>query len=474
MAFSEDTICAVSTAPGTGGIAVIRVSGPQAWEIVGSVWHGKHLESVESHTAHLGAIVDECGETVDQAVATVFRAPASFTGENVVELSVHGSTWIQREVVQLLVRKGCRLAEAGEFTRRAFAAGKLDLAEAEAVADVIASSSRAAHRMAMSQMRGDFSKRLESLREHLLELASLLELELDFSEEDVEFASREKLRSLAGEIHGVVKRLASSFATGAALKDGVPVAIVGATNAGKSTLLNCLLGDDRAIVSDIHGTTRDIIEDRVEIGGVHFRLIDTAGLRDTTDVVESLGIDRTEKQIGNAAIVLWVIDPASSITDIRDTWQRISSRLGENQKLIIALNKSDLVLDGIETSVNQSVDTVAIKDICGLTDGAQHVILRISAATGNGIADLEKALVEASGINSWQGDIMVTNVRHYEALTRALDSIDRITAGLESGISGDFIAQDVRETLHHLGTITGAITTTDILSSIFSRFCIGK
>ena len=469
MTFNDDTICAVSTAPGVGGIAVIRISGAQARQIVDRVWRGKRLESVASHTAHLGSIVDESGEVIDSAVATVFCAPASFTGDDVVELSVHGSAWIQRETVQLLVRQGCRIAEPGEFTRRAFAAGKLDLAEAEAVADVIASSSRAAHRMAMSQMRGDFSRRLESLRERLLELASLLELELDFSEEDVEFASREKLRELADEIHGVVARLAASFATGAALKEGVPVAIVGATNAGKSTLLNRLLGDDRAIVSDIHGTTRDIIEDRIEIGGVLFRLIDTAGLRDTTDVVESLGIDRTVKQIDKAAIVVWVIDPAATDDTLRDTWQRISTHLTEGQHLIIAVNKSDLrAAPGNQSeAIMNSIETAAI-----LPEG--FTVVNISAATGDGIDALHRALIEASGVNSWQGDILVTNARHYEALTRALDSIDRVIQGLAGGISGDFIAQDVRETIHHLGTITGAITTTDILSTIFSRFCIGK
>lgn len=461
MTLIDDTICAVSTAPGIGGIAVIRISGNQARRIVDRVWQGKRLENVAGHTAHLGTIVDEHGETIDQAVATVFCAPASFTGEDVVELSVHGSTWIQREVVQLLVRQGCRIAEPGEFTRRAFASGKLDLTEAEAVADVIASSSRAAHRMAISQMRGDFSRQLESLRQQLIDLASLLELELDFSEEDVEFASRETLKSLTCEIHDVVSRLATSFSTGAALKDGVPVAIVGATNAGKSTLLNRLLGDDRAIVSDIHGTTRDIIEDRIEIEGVLFRLIDTAGLRDTSDVVESLGIDRTVKQIGNAAIVVWVIDPATDQETLRDTWQRISSRLIESQQLIVALNKCDLSTPGVDLdSIGCQRDNI--------------VTLNISAATGEGIDSLTQTLVEASGVNSWQGEILVTNSRHYEALTNALGSIKRIKEGLDAGISGDFIAQDVRETLHHLGTITGAVTTTDILATIFSRFCIGK
>lgn len=465
MTFNDDTICAISTAPRVGGIAVIRVSGPQSRQIVDRIWHGKRLENVASHTAHLGSIVDETGEVIDSAVATVFCSPASFTGDDVVELSVHGSAWIQRETVQLLVRQGCRIAEPGEFTRRAFAAGKLDLAEAEAVADVIASSSRAAHRMAMSQMRGEFSRRLETLRDRLLDLASLLELELDFSEEDVEFASREKLKSLADEIHGVVAKLASSFATGAALKEGVPVAIVGATNAGKSTLLNRLLGDDRAIVSDIHGTTRDIIEDRIEIDGVLFRLIDTAGLRDTTDVVESLGIDRTIKQIDKAAIVVWVIDPFTSPAILRDTWQRISRHITDSQHLIIAINKSDLTGDNLDA-------TTVSSDVAPLP--SDTTTLRISAATGTGIEALCHNLINASGVNSWQGDILVTNSRHYEALTHALDSINRVREGLESGISGDFIAQDVRETIHHLGTITGAITTTDILTTIFSRFCIGK
>ena len=277
MTDNKETICAISTPAGVGGIAVARVSGCDAIDIVNKVWRGKSLIEAESHTAHLGTVIDEQGDAIDQAVATVFRNPRSFTGENVVEIAVHGSRWVQRELINLLVRSGCRIAEAGEFTRRAFANGRMDLAEAEAVADVIASSSRAAHRIAMSQMRGDFSRKLTQLHDQLLDLASLLELELDFSEEEVEFASREKLLSLAQEIHNVVSRLASTFATGSAIKDGVPVAIVGETNAGKSTLLNQLLHEDRAIVSDIHGTTRDTIEDTIEIGDTLFRFIDNDG-----------------------------------------------------------------------------------------------------------------------------------------------------------------------------------------------------
>ncbi len=427
---NNDTICAISTPHGVGGIAVIRISGRDAIAIVDRLWKGRRLSESASHTAHLGTIVDDNGEILDQAVATVFRGPNSFTGEDVVELSVHGSKWIQRETINLLVRTGCRIADAGEFTRRAFASGRLDLAEAEAVADVIASSSRAAHRVAMRQMRGDFSGRLNSLREQLLELASLLELELDFSEEDVEFASRRKLLDLADEIHRVVTRLAATFATGSALKEGIPVSIVGATNVGKSTLLNLLLHDDRAIVSDIHGTTRDVIEDTMEIGGVLFRLIDTAGLRSTTDTIEALGIERTINKLKNASIILWMVDATAGQENAAKSWAEIESHLSPEQHLIAVVNKIDA---------------------------------------------LEQALVNASGTGDLShNDIMVTNARHYEALTHAANAIARAIDGLKAGLSGDFIAQDIRETLHYLGEITGTITTPDILATIFSRFCIGK
>ncbi len=476
----EDTICAVSTAPGVGGIAVIRVSGRDACGIVDRVWRGKRLSEVKSHTAHLGNIVDERGEVLDEAVATVFRAPASFTGEDVIELSVHGSVWIQRELVQLLVRQGCRTAGPGEFTRRAFASGKLDLAEAEAIADVISSSSRAAHRLAMSQMKGGFSRCLDGLRERMLELSSLLELELDFSEEDVEFASRENLRMLADDIYGVVERMAASFATGAAIKEGVPVALVGATNAGKSTLLNRMIGDDRAIVSDIHGTTRDIIEEHIEIEGIKFRLIDTAGLRETTDKIESLGIERTEAQIDKASIVVWVIDPATTGSILRETAVRIGSHITPNTHLIIAINKSDLAPNrevDVDTNTNSPIyewlreQSLAPDPILPI---AASPVIRISAATGEGIDRLNKAMVTATGINGWANELLVTNTRHYEALTNALSALSRVRQGLADNLSGDFIAQDVRETIHHLGEITGAITTDHILSTIFSRFCVGK
>lgn len=458
---SDDTICAISTPPGAGGIAVVRISGPRAIEIADSVWKGTPLASLPSRKASLGRIVDtDSGEEVDTGVATLFRGPCSFTGEDTVEFSVHGSQWIQAEMLRLLIRKGCVMARPGEFTRRAFANGRMDLAEAEAVADVIAASTRSAHRLAASQMRGDFSRRLASLRDMLLDISALLELELDFSEEEVEFASRGRLIELATEIHTEVGRLADSFATGNAIRTGIPVAIVGDTNAGKSTLLNRLLSHDRAIVSDIRGTTRDTIEDTVEIDGTLFRFIDTAGIRETDDPVENLGIERSIRALGDSRIALWVTDATDAESAIRPA-ENIINALSADTRLIVVVNKMDLVGDG----------RVVIPD--GLPEGSKRV--EISAATGEGIAELRKAIVEASGIDQIAADgVTVTNARHYEALTHARESIGRVIDGLRSNLSGDFIAQDLRETIHHLGEITGTVTTPDILATIFSRFCIGK
>ncbi len=452
---TKDTICAVSTAAGIGGIAVIRVSGEKAVEIVNDIWKGKRLDNVASHTAHLGDLIDDGGEVLDNAVVTLFRGPNSFTGEDVVEISVHGSVWIQRELVNVLIKHGCRLAEPGEFTRRAFASGRMDLAEAEAVADVIASSSRASHRIAISQMKGGFSRHLVELRDMLMELASLLELELDFSEEDVEFASRVKLLEIAVQIKDTVSDLTDSFSTGKALKAGVPVALAGMPNAGKSTLLNMLLGDERAIVSDVPGTTRDTVEEILEIDGVNFRLIDTAGLRDTSDKVERLGIERTFKQIEQAKIVILVVDPEQDAADIENTLNEIAGKVDESTEIIIAKNKNDI------SDVRLDVDS-------------RYRQISISALNGSGIDLLKSQLVESSGVKTWENDRIVTNARHYEALLNAKNAITRVIDGLANNISGDFIAQDVRETIHYLGEITGTITTDQILSTIFSRFCVGK
>ncbi len=460
----EDTICAISTPAGAGGIAVARVSGKDAIAVCEKIWRGKALSGVESHTAHLGKIVDTDGSVLDEAVATVFKAPRSFTGEDVVELSVHGSVYVQRELIAALCVAGARLAERGEFTRRAFAAGRFDLAQAEAVADMIAADSKASHRLAMSQMRGDFSSELQRLHDGLLELVSLLELELDFSEEDVEFASRQRLLELAERVRQTVSRLARSFRTGDAIKRGVSVAIVGETNAGKSTLLNRLLRDEKAIVSDVHGTTRDIIEDTVDIGGVCFRFIDTAGLRETTDTVESQGIERAINRMETARIVMWVVD-AERTGNIEKTAAEVSAHLTDDQSLVVVINKIDNV-DG--EVARQKLDGLQIAQRAA-------AIIDAAAARGVGIEKIEQKLVEISGAaDIAASDVIVTNARHHRALVDAEASITRAIDGINASLSGDFIAQDLRETLHHLSTITGTITTDTILQTIFTKFCIGK
>lgn len=457
---NNDTICAISTPPGTGGIAVARISGPQAIAVCDRIWHGRPLAEAVSHTAYLGSVDDAEGNNLDEAVATVFRAPKSFTGEDVIELSVHGSVYIQRELINALCEAGARLAERGEFTRRAFATGRFDLARAEAVADVIAADSKASHRLAMSQMRGNFSAELQYLHDGLLELVSLLELELDFSEEDVEFASRQRLLELAQKIKATVSRLARSFRTGDAIKHGVSVAIVGETNAGKSTLLNRLLRDEKAIVSDVHGTTRDIIEDTADIDGVCFRFIDTAGLRETDDSIESQGIERALKRMRSARIVLWVID-ATRPENVAATSADVIGNISDDQTLVAVINKTDAAGAGEVRSRLAGL-------CCDKT-------VEIAASKGNGIEALEQLLVEISGAADISAtDVIVTNARHHRALVDAEQSITRAIDGINTSLSGDFIAQDLRETLHHLSTITGTITTDTILQNIFQNFCIGK
>lgn len=475
---SIDTICAVSTPAGEGGLAVIRLSGPRAFEIADKAWRGRKLSEAPSHTAHFGTITaDASGTPLDEAVATLFRAPASFTGEDTVEFSCHGSRWIQREVMSRLVSLGARPAGAGEFSQRAFLNGRIDLAQAEGIADLIAASSRAAHRLAMRQVKGSFSRKLEDLRSRLVELASLLELELDFSEEDVEFADRAKLVALAGETIALVERLADSYRAGEAFKSGVPVVIAGRPNAGKSTLLNRLLRDDRAIVSDIPGTTRDIIEDTREIGGVLFRFYDTAGLRDTSDRVEQLGIERAEAALAKAAIVLWLADPTQPgyEADLREIARRVDDYPEAGHLLLI--NKADLAGDSELAEVAQGVDLAAdLAKVAGEAEGASGLrVLRISAKEGEGIEALEAAMVEmATQEHDPESELIVTNARHAEALRAGAEALRRAREGMESGLSADFIAQDIREALHHLGTVTGAVTTDTLLHQIFARFCIGK
>ncbi len=454
---TDDTICAVSTPAGVGGIAVIRVSGPDAINIVNSIWQGKDLTQCQSHTAHLGHVTDIDGTPLDQCVATVFRSPKSFTGEDIVEISVHGSRYVQRQLPIVLMSKGARMAEAGEFTRRAFTSGHMDLAEAEAVADVISSSSKAAHRIALNQMRGAYSGRLEFLRSQLVDLTSLLELELDFSEEDVEFASRTHLLELTLEIKTELQRLTRSFAAGSAIKDGIPVAIVGATNAGKSSLLNQLIGDERAIVSDIHGTTRDTIEEIIELGDYTFRFIDTAGLRDTADSIERIGIDRSMNAASKALINIFVVDSTQTIDNAL-----LQNILKANPKAhtIIAYNKIDLA-ENINALQNNYNGLPAVKISTLTTEGTAPLI--------NYLTDYAEKHLDVD-----QNEILVTNLRHYQALSQALDGICRVIDGLDNQLPGDFIAQDLRHTIYHISSITGTITTTEILSTIFSRFCIGK
>ena len=462
----DDTICAISTAPGVGGIAVIRVSGNDAILITSRCWKGANIAEMKSHTAHFGRIIDKNGDILDEVVLTLFRNPRSFTGEDVIEIACHGSSWIQQQIVNTLIECGCRTAIGGEFTRRAYTNGRLDLSQAEAIADLIASSSRASHRIALNQMRGAFSNELSALREKLLEFVSLIELELDFTEEDVEFADRSRLLDLATLIKNKIDSLAGSFAVGNAIKNGIPCAIVGETNAGKSTLLNHLLRDDRALVSDIHGTTRDVIEDTITLGGTLFRFIDTAGIRNTDDTIESMGIERTFKKLNEAQIVLWVIDANTPFEKITELSQRILAD-SEGKTLITVVNKIDTLDDARQQAIASFMNDIV---------GTQGTVAFISAKNSIGMDTLEQTLVQCAAMPDTDNanEVIVTNSRHYEALLHAGEAITRAIDGLQLGISGDFVSQDIRECMHYLGEITGEITTDQILGSIFTRFCIGK
>lgn len=462
---NQDTICAISTAPGVGGVAVIRVSGAEAIKICNRIFlpvkKGNDLLSQKPYTLRYGSIVEN-DDVIDQVLVAVFHAPHSFTGENTVEINAHGSVYIQQKILQLLIEKGCRIALPGEFTQRAFLNGKMDLSQAEAVADLIASSSAGMHKLALNQMRGEFSNQLIKLREQLLNFTSLVELELDFSEEDVEFADRSHLKELANSIEALIGKLADSFRVGNAIKNGIPVAIIGETNAGKSTLLNQLVGEEKAIVSDIHGTTRDVIEDTVTINGILFRFIDTAGIRETTDTIESLGIERSFQKMDKANIILWVIDSTSTNAHTQELAKIILPRT-EDKQLIILFNKVDKL----------SAEQVKTKE--ELFRELPSPRLYISARSEQDIDRLRQELVQASNLpDQTKNDIIITNIRHYEALTNARSAINRVREGLSNQISGDFLSQDIRECIHYLGEITGQISSQDVLKNIFSKFCIGK
>lgn len=462
---NQDTICAVSTAPGAGGVAVIRVSGSEAIAICDTIFvpktEGKNLQTQKAYTLRYGSI-RRGEELVDDVLVALFRAPHSFTGEDTVEITCHGSVYIQQQILQLLIEKGCRSALPGEYTQRAFLNGKMDLSQAEAVADLIASTSAGMHKLAINQMRGGFSNELTKLRSQLLDFTSLIELELDFSEEDVEFADRTNLKQLATNIEQLIHKLADSFSVGNAIKNGIPVAIIGETNAGKSTLLNLLVGEERAIVSDIHGTTRDVIEDTINLSGITFRFIDTAGIRETNDTIESLGIERTFQKLRQASIVLWVIDLNTPAEQIEELAQTILPQ-AEGKKVILVFNKSDL-LSPNELELKQQL----LSDI-----PADR--LYISAKQQANTEILKQHLIQAAALPEVsQNDVIVTNVRHYEALTKAHEAILRVINGLEMNISGDFLSQDIRECMHYLGEITGQISNDEILGNIFGKFCIGK
>jgi len=461
----QKTICAISTPPGIGGIAVIRMSGKAAIQIAEMVFRSpqidKKLTDQKANTLHFGTIRSE-DNLIDEVVIGLFRAPHSFTGEDIVEISCHGSIYIQQQILQLLISHGARMALPGEFTQRAFLNGKMDLSQAEAVADLIASGNAAAHKLAMNQMRGGFSRELNQLRAELLRFAALVELELDFAEEDIEFADRSSLIELSTRIANLLQKLTDSFRLGNVIKNGIPVAIIGETNVGKSTLLNALLNEDKAIVSDIHGTTRDVIEDVVNIGGTLFRFSDTAGIRETADVIETMGIERSYLQLGKAEIVLLVTDLSRAVEPIFDRIQKIREKITD-QHLVIIANKVDIAPEEAKTQLS------------GFPLLQNESLVFLAAKSRDNLDQLIRIMTNSLNLSpNGPEDIIVSNVRHYEALSLALNAIKLVIAGLHSGISGDFLAQDIRECIHYLGEITGEITTDETLGYIFKNFCIGK
>jgi tRNA modification GTPase len=465
----NDTIVALATPSGAGAIAVIRISGEEAIAMASSVFQsvsGKDIATQKSHTLHLGHITD--GEKVlDQVLLSIFKGTNSYTGENTIEISCHGSTYIQQQIIQLLLRKGCRMAQAGEFTLRSFLNGKMDLSQAEAVADLISSDNEAAHQIAMQQMRGGFSNEIAKLREELLNFASLIELELDFAEEDVEFADRTQFKDLLNRIEFVLKRLIDSFAVGNVIKNGIPVAIVGEPNVGKSTLLNALLNEERAIVSEIAGTTRDTIEDELVIGGIGFRFIDTAGIRETKDVIESIGIKKTFEKIEQAQVVLYILDGSQkmeegSLKSIQIEIEKIKNKF-PLKPIIIVVNKIDKITQKKIEDIEQKLKTQNSK------------LITISAKNNEGIDDLKNTLLSFVNTGALRNnETIVTNTRHYDSLLKALEEIQKVKFGMQTNLSSDLMAIDIKQALYYFGEITGQVTNDELLGNIFANFCIGK
>ncbi|MCW2120840.1 tRNA uridine-5-carboxymethylaminomethyl(34) synthesis GTPase MnmE [Flavobacterium sp. 7A] len=464
---NNDSIVALATPSGAGAIAIIRISGQNAITIGNSVFKSiknKDLTIQKTHTLHLGHIMDDA-KTLDEVLVSLFKGPNSYTGENTIEISCHGSTYIQQQIIQLLLRKGCRMADPGEFTLRAFLNGKLDLSQAEAVADLITSDNEASHQIAMQQMRGGFSNEIAKLREELLNFASLIELELDFAEEDVEFADRTQFNELLNRIEFVLKRLIDSFAVGNVIKNGIPVAIVGEPNVGKSTLLNALLNEERAIVSEIAGTTRDTIEDELVIGGIGFRFIDTAGIRETQDVVESIGIKKTFEKIEQAQVVIFLFDGLKfqvSGLDYIVEIEKVKNKYPQ-KPILVVINKMDLLDESELKRISQKLETLNLK------------LLKISAKQNIGIDELKDQLLSFVNTGALRNnETIVTNTRHYDSLLKALDEISKVKYGIETNLSSDLMAIDIKEALYHFGMITGQVTNDELLGNIFANFCIGK
>ena len=487
--YNNDTIIALATPSGIGAIGVIRLSGPDAISLVNEVFGGKDLSIQKSHTIHLGTI-READLILDEVLASIFIAPKSYTRENVVEISTHGSAYIIESIIKLLVRNGARPANAGEFTLRAFLNGQLDLSQAEAVADLIASNSKASHQVAMQQMRGGFSHELQHLRDQLIHFASMIELELDFGEEDVEFANRDDLKALIYQIMRILHRLIQSFEQGNVMKNGVPVVIAGKPNVGKSTLLNALLNEERAIVSEIPGTTRDTVEDEIIIGGINFRFIDTAGIRETVDIIEAKGVERTHQKIGQAKLIIYLVDPEQEIGEIET---QIEYLRGLGVPFLTVVNKSDLMTPEFAKEVssisfqeprtkNQEPGREAdnLGQTSDLRSHTSYLLLPtsplyISARNNEGIEDLKKSILQTIDLHSINtDDVLISNIRHLEALQKTEASLNNVLENIDNPVTSDFLATDIKQALYYLGEITGQVTTDDLLETIFSKFCIGK